>query len=75
MDKDDYIFNILIDDEMDIVMLTVGGFKSKFDRESFANDLNFTLTHKKMELYSKKSVGFDEFLGILNYRPKNVTIH
>ena len=48
--KDNYIFNVLLDDDLDIVVLTVGGFKSMADREAFADDLHYTLAKKKIEL-------------------------
>ncbi len=73
--KDNYIFNVLLDDDLDIVVLTVGGFKSMADREAFADDLHYTLAKKKIELYSQNTGGLDDFLSILNFLPKNVTIH
>ncbi len=73
--KDNYIFNVLLDDDLDIVVLTVGGFKSMADREAFADDLHYTLAKKKIELYSQNTGDIDNFLGLLGFKPKNVTIH
>ena len=73
--KGHYIFNVLLDDESDLVVLTVGGFGSNADRESFADDLHYTLSAKKLELYTQKTEDIKDFLEFLDFKPKNATIH
>lgn len=50
----DYAFNILIDDESDLVILSVGGFVSDIERQEFADLLDNTIRNKKLILFRKK---------------------
>ena len=50
----EYLFNILIDDESDLVMLTVGGFVSDIERQEFADLLDNTIRNKKLILFKEK---------------------
>ena len=73
--KGNYIFNVLLDDESDLVVLTIGGFKSPVDRESFEDDLHYTLSNKNLELYSQKTEDIGDFLELLELEPKTATLH
>ena len=73
--KGHYIFNVLLDDESDLVVLTVGGFETTADREAFADDLHYTLSEKKLELYTQKTEDIKDFLELLDFKPKTATLH
>jgi len=49
----DYLFNILVDDDADLVILSVGGFVSDIERQEFADLLDNTLRNKKLILFRK----------------------
>ena len=53
----------------------MGGFGSNADRESFADDLHYTLSARKLELYTQKTEDIKDFLEFLDFKPKNATIH
>ena len=46
--RNDYLFNILVDDDADLVIMTVGGFVSDIERQEFADLLDNTLRNKKL---------------------------
>ena len=46
--RNDYLFNILVDDDADLVILSVGGFVSDIERQEFADLLDNTLRNKKL---------------------------
>ena len=48
-----YLFNILVDDDADLVILSVGGFVSDIERQEFADLLDNTLRNKKLILFRK----------------------
>jgi hypothetical protein len=50
----DYAFNILIDDENDLVILSVGGFVSDIERQEFADLLDNTIRNKNLILFKEK---------------------
>ena len=50
--KSDYSFNILIDDENDLVILSVGGFISDIERQEFADLLDNTIRFKNLILFT-----------------------
>ena len=52
--SNDYLFNILIDDDSDLVILSVGGFVSDIERQEFADLLDNTIRNKKLILFRKK---------------------
>ncbi len=47
----DYIFNVFIDEESDLVIMTVGGFVSEDNREDFADNLYDILQNKKLSFH------------------------
>lgn len=47
----DYIFNVFIDEESDLVVMTVGGFVSEDNRENFADSLFDILQNRKLSLH------------------------
>ena len=49
----DYLFNILVDDDADLVILSVGGFVSDIERQEFADLLDNTNRNKKLILFRK----------------------
>jgi len=49
----DYLFNILVDDDADLVILSVGGFVSDIERQEFADLLDNTIRNKKLILFRK----------------------
>ena len=49
----DYLFNILVDDDADLVILSVGGFVSDIERQEFADLLDNTIRIKKLILFRK----------------------
>ena len=51
--KSDYAFNILIDDENDLVILSVGGFISDIERQEFADLLDNTIRFKNLILFKE----------------------
>ena len=51
--RNDYLFNILVDDDADLVILSVGGFVSDIERQEFADLLDNTLRNKKLILFRK----------------------
>ena len=51
--RNDYLFNILVDDDADLVIMTVGGFVSDIERQEFADLLDNTLRNKKLILFRK----------------------
>ena len=51
--RNDYLFNILADDDADLVILSVGGFVSDIERQEFADLLDNTLRNKKLILFRK----------------------
>jgi len=46
-----YEFKIYEDEDDDIVILTVKGFKNGTERAEFADDLHYTLSEKNLELF------------------------
>ena len=50
----DYLFNILVDDDADLVILSVGGFVSDIERQEFADLLDNTIRNKKLILFRKR---------------------
>ena len=51
--RNDYLFNILVDDDSDLVILSVGGFVSDIERQEFADLLDNTIRNKKLILFRK----------------------
>ena len=51
--RNDYLFNILVDDDADLVIMTVGGFVSDIERQEFADLLDNTIRNKKLILFRK----------------------
>ncbi len=51
--RNDYLFNILVDDDADLVILSVGGFVSDIERQEFADLLDNTIRNKKLILFRK----------------------
>ena len=51
--RNDYLFNILVDDDADLVILSVGGFVSDIERQEFADLLDNTNRNKKLILFRK----------------------
>ena len=49
----DYLFNILVDDDADLVILSVGVFVSDIERQEFADLLDNTIRNKKLILFRK----------------------
>ena len=49
----DYLFNILVDDDADLVILSVGGVVSDIERQEFADLLDNTIRNKKLILFRK----------------------
>ena len=47
----DYLFNILVDDDADLVILSVGGVVSDIERQEFADLLDNTIRNKKLILF------------------------
>ena len=67
--RNDYLFNILVDDDADLVILSVGGFVSDIERQEFADLLDNTLRNKKLILFRKSL--YDK----ITVQNKSKTIH
>ena len=67
--RNDYLFNILVDDDADLVILSVGGFVSDIERQDFSDLLDNTLRNKKLILFRKS---LSDKISVQN---KSKTIH
>ena len=67
----DYIFNVFIDEESDLVIMTVGGFVSEDNREDFADNLYDILQNKKLSFHDLNL----DTKKIYRSLHKNTTIH
>ena len=67
----DYIINVFIDEESDLVIMTVGGFVSEDNREDFADNLYDILQNKKLSFHDLNL----ESCKIYRSLHTNTTIH
>jgi len=70
-----YEFKIYEDEDDDIVILTVKGFKNGTERAEFADDLHYTLSEKNLELFSLKEGSYEKLFASNEIDPTKKILH